>query len=37
MLFIIFEKGDKSKIVLGFLKFVGILFLIFEKGDKCKN
>ena len=34
--FILFEKGDKQKIPLGFLRFVSILFLIFEKGDKQK-
>ena len=37
MFFLIFEKGDKQKIALGFLRFVSILFLIFEKGDKQKN
>ena len=31
-----FEKGDKQKIVPGFLKFVSIFFLIFGKGDKQK-
>ena len=36
MFFLIFEKGDKQKIALGFLRFVSILFLIFEKGDKQK-
>ena len=30
MLFLIFEKGDKQKIALGFLRFVSMLFnLIF--------
>ena len=37
ILFLIFEKVDKQKIVSGFLRFVSILFLIFEKGDKRKN
>ena len=32
--FLIFEKGDKQKIVPGFSKFVSKLFLLFEKGDK---
>ena len=34
--FLIFEKGYKQKIVLGFLRFVNILFLTFEKGYKQK-
>ena len=36
MLFLIFKKGDKQKIVPVILKFVSMLFLIFEKGDKEK-
>ena len=37
ILFLIFEKGDKQKNCLGFLRFVNILFLIFEKVDKQQN
>ena len=31
ILFLIFEKGDKQKNCLGFLRFVSMLLLIFEK------
>ena len=37
IIFLIFEKDNKQKIVPGILRFVSTLFLIFEKGNKQKD